>query len=103
MNFDLSEFLDSLNGLTRTGASRLIESEMDKLDKFNRRPNPTGKAAAATHHRMYTREYDFLNNLLYEVKLGGQSEVKKVDRDVIDEVLKNLKLDAPLKIIKKAK
>ena len=99
MYFDLSEFLDSLKGLTKESASRSIESEMDSLDEFHRK-SKTDKAA---QRRTFTREYDFLKNLLQEIKSPGKSKVKSVDREVVDEVLLNLKSNIPVKVIKKAK
>lgn len=99
MYFDLSEFLDSLKGLTKESASRSIESEMSSLDEFHR-ISKTDKGAKG---RNFTREYNFLKSLLQEINSPGKSNIKSVDREVVDEVLLNLKPSAPVKVIKKSK
>ena len=99
MYFDLSEFLDSLKGLTKESASRLTESEMESLDEFHR----ISKTDKGAKHRTFTREYNFLKILLQEFKSPGTSLVKSYDREVINEVLQNLRPSSPVKVIKKAK
>lgn len=99
MYFDLSDFLDSLKGLTKESAARSIEGEIDSLDEFHQK----SKTDNATQRRTFTREYNFLKNLLQEINAPGKSNVKSIDREVVDEVLLNLKPSTRVKVIKKAK
>ncbi len=99
MYFDLSEFLDSLKGLTKESASGLIESEINSLDEFHR----LSRTAKDANRRTFTREHNFLKSLLNELNSPGKSNIKSVDREVVDEVLLNLRPNTPVKVIKKSK
>lgn len=98
MYFDLTDFLDSLKGLTREAAAQQIESELESLDEFHRIAR-----GAKTKQRTFTREYDFLKLLAYEIKSPGEANIKNVDREVVNEVLMYLKSNTPIKVVKKAK
>lgn len=99
MYFDLTDFLDSLKGLTRDAASREITSEMESLEEFHR----IAASDKKIKQRTFTREYNFLKLLVYEIQSPGESNIKSVDREVVNEVLMNLKSSTPVKVVKKAK
>ena len=96
MYYDLTEFLDSLKGITREAASQLIQEELDLLSQYHQRV----KSREGIKHKTFTREYNFLKILLNEIKSPGKSQVKNYDREVIYEVLQSLKTSSPIKIIK---
>jgi hypothetical protein len=88
MYFEISEFLETLNGFTREQTYQRITIQQDILMQYVSQPKT--KNGQTVELRSFRVEIDFLNKLGLEVGSRFVTPSTFIDRYRIDRVLKNL-------------
>jgi hypothetical protein len=88
MYFEIGEFLETLNGLTREQTYQMISTEKEALMEYVSQPKIYN--GRKVRSRSFKAEIDFLNKLGLEIGSGFITPSTFIDRHRIDRVLKNL-------------
>jgi hypothetical protein len=90
MYFEIIEFLETLNGLSKEQVYQMISIQQDILMHYVSQPKT--KNGQIVELRSFRVEIDFLNKLGLEVGSGFVTPSTFIDRYRIDRVLKNLSI-----------